>query len=468
MRESTLRENGYRGGDGLYLVALLDDGAVVRGLPAGRSITVGSGANADLTIDRPGLSAAHFAVRAGIVPLVRDLTSAGGTYMGERRLGAGVDTPVDLGTLIKAGGAFFVLRDRDLDVSRAERDANDEPDVRWASSAVVVEDPAMADLHRLVALVAGSSMPVIVTGETGVGKEIVATALHARSPRRRKEIVRVNCAALPEALLESELFGFERAAFTGATRSKPGLIESADGSTFFLDEVGELPVATQAKLLRVLESGEVTRLGALAPRSVDVRFVAATNRNLPALVAARSFRADLYYRLNGITIGVPPLRDRIREIRKIAAFFLAEGAQRAQRAAPRLSDAAAATLERHHWPGNVRELRSVMERALVTCRGDVVGEEHVLIDAAEPLQDSQELEAQHGASSSAVPRTQPSERSARGRLVRPDRETERALIQQALDEAGGHQGRAAALLGVSRRTLIHRLDEHGLARPRKR
>jgi transcriptional regulator with PAS, ATPase and Fis domain len=317
-------------------------------------------------------------------------------------------------------------------------------------------------------------------GETGVGKEIVSTAVHARSTRAEMPFVRINCAALPESLLESELFGYEKGAFTGAASGKRGLIESAHEGSFFLDEIGEMPMATQAKLLRVLESGEIMRLGALKPRTIDVRFIAATNRSLPALVAKGAFRRDLYYRLNGITIPIPPLRERPVEIAKLARHFLAFAAKRAGKPPPMLSNDAIAVLEKHSWPGNIRELKNVMERAFTVASGPVIQAEQILLDAEEMDTTYAEATTSRASSLPAVAQPPPpasesvpppTPRSVsdepRGRLLRIDPETEKRLIVKALEDAGGNQGKAAELLGISRRTLINRLDEYGLKRPRK-
>jgi transcriptional regulator with PAS, ATPase and Fis domain len=329
-------------------------------------------------------------------------------------------------------------------------------------SEVVIEDGAMVRLYQLVGVVARSAIPALVLGETGVGKEIVSTALHARSLRAARPLVRINCAAFPESLLESELLGFERGAFTGALQGKPGLIESADGGSFLLDEIGEMPLATQAKLLRVLESGEVMRLGALKQRLVDVRFIAATNRELATLVAQGRLRRDLYYRLNGITLRIPPLRERPSEIPALAIHFLSSAAKNAsRRGVPSLSPEALALLEQHRWPGNVRELKNVMERAVVVCDGDIVTREHIFLDP--DLPEGVDVEPAAAPSRAPRPRTE-----RRGRLLRMDPETERSLIERALSACGGHQGRAAELLGVSRRTLVNRLNRLGIARSRRK
>ena len=466
--ESTAKEMPRVEARGLYFVAFLKDGARVLRVAPDTTITVGRGEDCDLRVDSQLLSRNHFSIREDRPATIRDLGSVNGTKVNRVRLAPNVATPLGLGDLIEAGSVFFMLRDHDPHEDLLGKGAREGASTQ---ANVVVEDPVMTRLYQLVDLVARSTMPVLIFGETGVGKELISTAVHARSPRSAKPFVRINCAALPEALLESELFGFEKGAFTGAGQSKRGLIESADGGSFFLDEVGELPLTTQAKLLRVLESGEIMRLGALTPRTIDVRFIAATNRHLPGLVAKGAFRRDLYYRLNGITIPIPPLRERVSEIARLARLFLSAAAKRAQRAVPTLSADAIAILERHSWPGNVRELKNVVERAITICPADDIGVEHVLLDPDEP-----ELLDDPAAGRTSVPplgTLPPPERQDRpkaepaGRLMRMDADTERELISKALEEAGGNQGRAAEILGISRRTLINRLDAYGWKRPRK-
>jgi len=314
---------------------------------------------------------------------------------------------------------------------------------------LVVADPAMVDLHEMVRLVARSDLAVLVTGETGVGKEMVSAAVHAGSRRKDGPYVRINCAALPESLLEAELFGYEKGAFTGAAGAKAGLLEVAHGGTLFLDEVGELPAVPQAKLLRFLENGEVQRIGALAPRVVDVRVVSATNRDLAALVTSGGFRRDLYFRLNGITVPVRPLRERRAEILPLAALFLEKAAGRAGVAAPSLARGLEERLLAHGWPGNVRELRNVMERALALAAGGAVRAEHLRFDPVVP------------------PSAPPPDAPEKPRTLRLDGDAEKKLILEALAAAGGNQSRASEILGVSRRTLMNRMDQYGITRPRK-
>ena len=224
---------------------------------------------------------------------------------------------------------------------------------------------------------ARANINVLLLGETGVGKEVLARAIHAHSPRSKGPFLGINCAALAESLLESELFGSEKGAFTGAL-ARPGLFEAAGGGTVFLDEIGELPLGTQAKLLRVLEERKVTRLGSTRHASIDVRFVSATNRDVEADSRQGRLRPDLYFRLNGVALTIPPLRDRPREIDALAASFLSAACQDLERTSPpAISPAALELLRRHAWPGNIRELRNVIERAAVMCTESTILPEHL-------------------------------------------------------------------------------------------
>jgi two-component system, NtrC family, response regulator AtoC len=327
------------------------------------------------------------------------------------------------------------------------------------SDGVVVLDPNMRALYDQVARAAASSINVLVLGETGVGKEVLARAVHNLSPRKAGPFVALNCAALTESLLQSELFGHEKGAFTGALQARPGLLETATGGTVFLDEIGDLPLSVQTKLLRALEDRKVLRVGARAEREIDVRFVAATNRDIEAEAEAGAFREDLFYRLNGITFTIPPLRDRPAEIAALSRMFLARyNAELGRKTALSLSNEVVQLLESYPWPGNVRELRNAIERGAVLCSGDLLGPEHL---------PTRIVSGTPGRSSSAPPGTDNREdilSRARSEL----QGIERQRILDALEQCGGNQTRAAEALGISRRTLVYRLDELGVARPRKR
>jgi transcriptional regulator with PAS, ATPase and Fis domain len=306
----------------------------------------------------------------------------------------------------------------------------------------------MARLDALVGRVAPGNINVLLLGETGVGKEVLAERIHRLSPRASHPLLRLHCAALSESLLESELFGHERGAFTGALKTKPGLLETAAGGSIFLDEIGELPPSIQVKLLRVIEERKVLRVGGLQPLPIDVRFIAATNRNLEAEVARGAFRQDLYYRLNGISLVIPPLRERIGEIAALAAEFVREACRQSGRPAPSLSPAALALLRARDWPGNIRELRNVCERAVLLCPGGVIEPEHLSL-------------------SDAAPEPAPAPPRAADPGLSPAAQRQRDEIVDALARCAGNQSRAAKLLGISRKTLVARLDAFGLPRPRK-
>jgi DNA-binding NtrC family response regulator len=321
------------------------------------------------------------------------------------------------------------------------------------AAPLVPEQGVMERLHRLAERVAQGKINVLLLGETGVGKEVFAERIHELSPRSLRPLVRISCAAFPENLLESELFGHEKGAFTGADRAKPGLIESAEGGSVFLDEIGELPLSLQPKLLRVLEDRKVTRLGSVQPRSVDVRFIAATNRDLETEVQRGRFRADLYYRLSGVSLVIPPLRERSDEIPALARAFLRRAfADLGESGEPELSSDALELLTRYPWPGNVRELRNVMERAALLGGEGPILAEHL------PLEKMRATLAPPPARSTDEESTD---------LRSGVHEYERARIVAALEQCSGNQTRAAKLLGISRMTLSARMDAFGLPRPRK-
>lgn len=336
---------------------------------------------------------------------------------------------------------------RALDYYR-QRDAR-----RAGLEALVGRSAAMEDLRQLVRTIASieptdqsPAAPVLILGETGTGKDLVARACHQCGARAQHPFIEVNCAALPAHLMEGELFGFEKGAFTDAHARKIGLIEAADGGTLFLDEIGELDMALQAKLLRVLENLRVRRLGALADRQVNVRILAATNRDLQDQVSAGKFRADLMYRLQVLQVQIAPLRERPEDIPDLAAHLLAQLARRYGRSDLSIDDAALAALSRHPWPGNVRELRNVLERAFMLQRNGCLTEQSLQL--VSPQRDSAPV--------AITAATAPSTKSLDA--------VESEHLQRALLATGGNVSKAAALLGISRDTMRYRMERHGLAR----
>ncbi|HTJ42549.1 MAG TPA: sigma 54-interacting transcriptional regulator [Kofleriaceae bacterium] len=313
---------------------------------------------------------------------------------------------------------------------------------------VVVVDPAMRRVYELVARIADTPMTVLILGETGVGKELVAEALHRGSSRRDKVMLKLNCASLPETLLESELFGYERGAFTGADRRKQGYFEAATGGTLFLDEIGEMPLGLQAKLLHVLERRTITRVGSTQEVPVDVRLVAATHRDLEGDCRVGRFREDLFFRVSGFTLIVPPLRDRRSEVVPLALHFAAAFASELGQSAPRFTEHAEKALGAWDWPGNVRELKNAIERAVVLSGGQRVDVDHL----PDKIRD-------------AARRAAPRPATAPGDMKEHLAEVERAAIEAALAEHNGNQTRAAARLGISRRALIYKMEKHGLKPP---
>ncbi|HVK68613.1 MAG TPA: sigma-54 dependent transcriptional regulator, partial [Polyangium sp.] len=327
---------------------------------------------------------------------------------------------------------------------------------------------------------------VLLLGETGVGKEVLAETIHRKSPRVAGPFLRLNCAALSESLLESELFGHEKGAFTNAVRSKPGLFETAEKGTVFLDEVGELPLGIQVKLLRVLEDRQVMRVGGLAPRPIDVRFVSATNRDLAFEVQKGTFRQDLYFRLNGIALSIPPLRERRSEIEPLARTFVARAAASIGRSPLEITREALAAMTSYDWPGNVRELRNAIERAVVLCEGVIRPEDLVLEGRVQgmassprnvPLTGTVPLTPMDPSLSSFSIATDDATSQLRGSVVDTAslgslREElgslERQRMIDALEKCAGNQTAAAAMLGMPRRTFVSKLSAYNIPRPRKK
>jgi two-component system response regulator AtoC len=353
-------ESGEPQEHGFSILVSCASGVSAVRLPDAPEIVLGRTDEADVVVSDPSVSRRHALLRLGDSMTLEDLNSRNGTRVLGVPLRAGERASVAVGTVIELGSSTLVLERARTVIDVAQAPVSIDPARLDDARGPCVDDPTMKRLFALLDIIAPTQLPVLIMGETGVGKEIFAEALHARSTRPGGPLLRLNCAALPESVLEGELFGYERGAFTGAAQARVGLFEAADGGTVFLDEVGELPLATQAKLLRVLENGEVLRIGGREAIKIDVRFVSATNQDLRYLVAERTFRPDLFFRLNGMSVTLPPLRKRIADIRTLAARFLAAAAERAGRRTVQLTEAAARALERYAWPGNVRELKMVM------------------------------------------------------------------------------------------------------------
>jgi two-component system response regulator AtoC len=425
---------------GDVLLALWEDRTASIRIPDRGAVVVGRLAQSSavtLVVDHPSVSRQHarIDVESGAL-FITDLESANGTKVQGTKLARGEKAPIGPGVLVEVGVAVLVVQRRSApNVAPPHGEATRE---KHPLGIIVPANGPMAQVHRLVEHVASSNLSVLILGETGSGKEVIAESIHRFSKRSKGPFVRLNCAALPENLLESELFGHEKGAFTGAIATKLGLVEAADGGTIFLDEMGEMPLGTQAKLLRVLESHEVQRVGALKPKKVDIRIVAATNVDLEAAVKKGTFRLDLFHRLDGVSIALPPLRARKSEIPLLARLFLRRACEAEGRPIPSFTPEAERALEGHAWPGNVRELKNVVERAAVLSMGAPITPAHLRLTAV--------------AAEAAAPIVDPGERDK---------------ILAVLDRCGGNQSRAARELGIPRRTLLRRLDEYGVPRPRK-
>jgi DNA-binding NtrC family response regulator len=452
-------------------------------------------------------------VSAGYVE-VEHLESRNGVAVGGRLILPHASAPLEIGVAFQVGAANLfvqVARQRHEAPSVLDLERFDDP-VETPEGRVVVS-PTMRRLYSVIDVVGPTLLSVLILGETGVGKEGIAETLHARSKRASAKFLKLNCAALPDSLLEAELFGYEKGAFTGATTAKPGLFEAAHGGTVFLDEIGEIGLATQVKLLRVLECGEFLRMGSVVPLKIDVRYIAATNRDLPRLIAAGQFRADLYFRLNGVSLEVPSLSERRDEIEPLARHFARRAAERLGASEPSFDESARSALHAHAWQGNVRELRNAIDRAVVLCGGRTISATHLLLaptDLDSPDGEETELHAfrtTQGSGADTLARSArvaperaravteeplggrhlwpadepPTAPPSTQRMALPSPETsgppdfktevralERLRIVEALERHAGNQSRAAAALGISRHTLMKRLEVYNLARPRKR
>jgi DNA-binding NtrC family response regulator len=318
---------------------------------------------------------------------------------------------------------------------------------RYAFGNIIGKSPQMQKVFQLIKQVANTNSNVIIYGKSGTGKELVAKAIHYNSPRRNKPFVAVNCSAIPESLLESELFGHEKGAFTGAVSSRKGLFEEANGGTIFLDEVGDMSLAMQAKLLRVIEDKEIRAVGSDKPRKIDVRIIAATHKDLEKAVKEGTFREDLFYRLNVIPIYLPELRERVEDIPLLVEYFLKKYGEEAGRPNIKISREALACMMKYSWPGNVRELENLIERLVVLSPGDEITvndlPEHIRVCKVETLVEELTL----------------------GERITLE-ELEKRYILKVLRETGWHKSNAAKILGIDRRTLYRKIEEYKLEEPK--
>jgi transcriptional regulator with GAF, ATPase, and Fis domain len=418
--------------------------ATPRALPASGQVTIGRTAPADLIIDSATVSRAHARLtidQRGVH--LEDLGSLNATRVNGERVEEG-ERRLAYGDVILFGNVLAVLEEQP-DQSGSSPPAAAEPPpegflLQIGARKLVVADPVMQHVYSQLRRLAQSQLAVLIVGETGVGKDLAANALHAWSRRHAKPFVSINCAALPESLAESELFGHERGAFSGATRDKIGLLESASGGTAFLDEIGDLPPAIQPKLLRVIETQKVTRVGSVSERPIDVRIVTATHRDLRVEVDEGRFREDLYYRVGAAVVSLPPLRERPRELPLLVRRFLAEACAQLGRSELAVSDDAMARLLAHRWPGNVRELKNLMEYFAALVDGPLTGAQ-VAADLG------------RGAAAGA---------DTGGRSLRENKdEFERRHVEAALAASGGNKTQAAKMLQMPLRTLKWKLKRWG-------
>ena len=404
-------------GDGQLSTYSLDAGEVV----------IGRADDCDIVVPHPSLSRRHARLRLGPPLQIQDLGSTNGTRVARKKLHGGEPAPLEPGESFRIGKLSFMVVRKSVHASAA------------SAAELEVLDPTHPS--PLVGEIAKSGVNLLVLGETGVGKEVLAETVH-RLSARSGPLQRLNCSALAPSLVESELFGHVKGAFTGATESRAGLLESAAGGTLFLDEIGELPEAVQAKLLRAIESKEVLRLGSTRPTRVDVRFISATHRDLASEIARGRFRADLFYRLDGLTLTIPPLRRRRDQIGRLALQFLREAHERHHGKKPQqVSPELLRQLQSYDWPGNVRELKAVVERAVLLARGGEVGPSHVRVSPMAP----------------SAPAPPPTDGDA----------GEKQRILDALEACAGNQTRAAQKLGMARSTLAVKLTLYRIPRPRK-
>ena len=503
---------------GIRLLVIGRDSYETFDLPGSGTVTIGRAESCDVRLNDPQASRSHAHLRVAETLTLEDLGSVNGTRVRDRPVGRGEQVPLHSGDTIVIGSSVLIVHVRARNTPTAAfAESPTHTDARLGDLSLGNPRGVMQGVYRLAERAAAGNINVLILGETGVGKEVMATTLHQLSPRRAGPYVCVNCATMSsESLLESELFGHEKGAFTGAVSAKPGLLETAAGGTLFLDEIGELPLPTQAKLLRTLETKEVMRLGSVRSKRIDVRFIAATNRNLKEGIARGTFREDLYFRLDGMSLVIPPLRERREEILPLAERFLRDICRDLQRPEPRLSPMVIAWLERQPWYGNIRQLKHAIERAVLLCTGAEIGLEHMPPISSTPAAASRAAAASAAAVASrpvapmpmpdpgdlthralTLPKAPPTPTGtpvpARGGLeafatdgkgqgwgtaakssgarepggLTASERNEKQKILDALAMFAGNQSRAAKFLGMARRTFVARLDRYDIARPKK-
>jgi two-component system, NtrC family, response regulator AtoC len=365
---------------------------------------------------------------------------------------------------IREGAFDYASKPMNLDelkhvVARALAQGSAAPEAEQSRQAeslgsVIGNSPAMVEVYKTVARVAQTKSTVLVLGESGTGKELVARAIHQHSPRARKPFIAIDCGAMPESLLESELFGYVRGAFTGAILDRKGLFEEADGASCFLDEIGDVSATVQAKLLRVLQEGEVRRIGSQKWFKVDVRVIAATNKDIAALVRAGTFREDLYYRLNVVSVQLPPLRERADDIAALAHHFLRKYAREADKSVTGFSDEALRVLRGYQWPGNIRELENAIERAVTLSSHRVLTADDLPMDVRQGLaaQDAAQVASTLSGMFADAPTLE---------------EVKKRYISHVLETNRGNLSRAAVILDVDRRSLYRMMDRYKIEPPRR-
>ena len=434
--------------------------------------TVGRESGSSVELADPEVSRRHAVIRREPDGryVVTDLGSANGTYLNGRRLV--VPTFLHPGDVIALGSSELTFVSEEEEDTGSERTSGDSESTTVRATieegVLLGDSAAMLEVFDLVRKASASDLAILIEGETGTGKELVARGIHDSGRRAAAPFLAVNCAALSEALLESELFGHCRGAFTGANQDRLGLFEAAAGGTVFLDEIGEMPAGMQAKLLRTLEALEITRVGESRPRKVDFRLVSATNRDLAAESQRGSFRSDLYYRVAAFPIRLPALRDRPEDIPRIAAALLGAACRRARRRTTRIAPDAMAALARFHWPGNVRELKNEIDRAVAVAQeGEIIGlgllSAKLTADAAPevatPAKDSAEPAGKPAAADGTPARP---EAGDPGRLRSRTAEYERQEILAALERHGGSKAATARELGLTYQGLVKKMRRLGL------